>query len=38
MAQHFSPYLEWRFNPAVITAATKRQKRLLGDHEPGAYD
>jgi ectoine hydroxylase-related dioxygenase (phytanoyl-CoA dioxygenase family) len=38
MAQHFSPYLEWRFNPAVIAAATKRQKRLLGDHEPGAYD
>jgi ectoine hydroxylase-related dioxygenase (phytanoyl-CoA dioxygenase family) len=38
MAQHFSPYLDWRFNPAVIAAATKRQKRLLGDHEPGAYD
>jgi ectoine hydroxylase-related dioxygenase (phytanoyl-CoA dioxygenase family) len=38
MAQHFSPFLEWRFNPAVIAAATKRRKRLLGDHEPGAYD
>jgi Phytanoyl-CoA dioxygenase (PhyH) len=38
MAQHFSPYLEWRFNPVVIKAATKRQRRLLGDHEPGAYD
>ncbi len=38
MAQHFSPCLDWRFNPAVIAAATKRQRRLLGDHEPGAYD
>jgi hypothetical protein len=38
MAQHFSPYFEWRFNPAAIAAATKRQQRLLGDHEPGAYD
>jgi hypothetical protein len=38
MAQHFSPYLDWSFNPAVIKAATKRQRRLLGDHEPGAYD
>jgi Phytanoyl-CoA dioxygenase (PhyH) len=38
MAQHFSPFLDWRFNPDVIAAATKRQKRLLGDHEPGAYD
>jgi hypothetical protein len=38
MAQHFSPYLEWRFDPAVLAAATRRQRRLLGDHEPGAYD
>lgn len=38
MAQHFSPYLDWRFNPEVLAAATRRQKRLLGDHEPGAYD
>ena len=38
MAQHFSPRLDWRFNPEVIAAATKRQKRLLGDHEPAAYD
>jgi ectoine hydroxylase-related dioxygenase (phytanoyl-CoA dioxygenase family) len=38
MSQHFSPWLDWRFNPAVIAAATKRQRRLLGDHEPGAYD
>jgi hypothetical protein len=38
MAQHFSPYLEWRFNPAVIAACTLRQLRLLGDHSRGAYD
>jgi ectoine hydroxylase-related dioxygenase (phytanoyl-CoA dioxygenase family) len=38
MAQHFSPFLEWRFNPAVLAAATARQRRLLGDHDPGAYD
>jgi hypothetical protein len=38
MAQHFSPFLEWRFNPAVLTATTIRQRRLLGDHAPGAYD
>ena len=38
MAQHFSPYLDWRFNPAVLAAATKRQRRLLGDHDPGPYD
>ncbi|HSQ03280.1 MAG TPA: phytanoyl-CoA dioxygenase family protein, partial [Burkholderiales bacterium] len=38
MAQHFSPFMEWRFNPVVLAAATKRQRRLLGDHPPGAYD
>lgn len=38
MAQHFSPYIEWRFDPEVIAAATPRQRRLLGDHEPGPYD
>ena len=38
MAQHFAPYLDWRFNPAVIAAATPRQRRLLGDHPQGAYD
>ena len=37
-AQHFSPYLDWRFDARVIEAATKRQRRLLGDHQPGAYD
>jgi ectoine hydroxylase-related dioxygenase (phytanoyl-CoA dioxygenase family) len=38
MAQHFSPYMSWRFNPAVLAAASPRQRRLLGDHDPGAYD
>jgi ectoine hydroxylase-related dioxygenase (phytanoyl-CoA dioxygenase family) len=38
IAQKFSPYLEWRFNPRVIAACTPRQRRLLGDHKPGAYD
>jgi hypothetical protein len=38
MAQHFAPYFEWRFNPAVIAACTPRQRRLLGDHRQGAYD
>jgi ectoine hydroxylase-related dioxygenase (phytanoyl-CoA dioxygenase family) len=38
MAQHFSPYLAWRFDPHVLAAASKRQLRLLGHHDPGAYD
>lgn len=38
MAQHFSPYLDWRFDPRVLAAASRRQRRLLGDHGPGAYD
>jgi ectoine hydroxylase-related dioxygenase (phytanoyl-CoA dioxygenase family) len=38
MAQHFSPYLDWRFDPSVLAAASRRQRRLLGDHEPGPYD
>lgn len=38
MAQHFSPFLDWRFNPEVIVACNSRQRRLLGDHSEGAYD
>ncbi len=38
MAQHFSPFLAWRFDPAVLAACTPRQLRLLGDHPQGAYD
>lgn len=38
MAQHFAPFLEWRFNPDVLTACNARQRRLLGDHAEGPYD
>lgn len=38
MAPHFSPYLDWRFDTAVLAAATPRQRRLLGEHEPAAFD
>ncbi|MFO0803629.1 MAG: phytanoyl-CoA dioxygenase family protein [Gemmataceae bacterium] len=38
MANHFAPYLEWRFNPEVLAACTSLQRRLLGDHRQGAYD
>ncbi len=38
VAQKFSPYLDWRFNPQVLEEATPRQRRLLGDHEEAEYD
>ena len=38
MAQKFSPYLHWRFNPTVLAAATPRQRRLLGEHQEAEYD
>lgn len=38
VAQKFSPYLHWQFDPAVIAAATPRQRRLLGDHVEAEYD
>ena len=38
VAQKFSPYLTWQFNPEVLAAATPRQRRLLGEHEPSEYD
>lgn len=38
VAQKFSPYLEWRFNPAVLAACTTRQRRLLGEHVESEYD
>jgi hypothetical protein len=38
IAQQFSPYITWQFNPEVIEAASPRQLRLLGDHSQGAYD
>lgn len=38
VAQKFSPYLAFAFNPAVLAAATPRQRRLLGEHAPAEYD
>ena len=38
VAQKFSPYLRFRFDPAVLAAATPRQRRLLGEHAAAEYD
>ncbi|WP_312913379.1 phytanoyl-CoA dioxygenase family protein [Stutzerimonas nitrititolerans] len=38
VAQKFSPYLHFSFNPEVLAAASPRQRRLLGEHEPAEYD
>jgi ectoine hydroxylase-related dioxygenase (phytanoyl-CoA dioxygenase family) len=38
VAQHFVPFLGWRFNPAVVAACNPHQLRLLGEHPRGAYD
>ncbi|MNC55279.1 hypothetical protein D3C75_1048000 [compost metagenome] len=38
VAQKFSPYLHFQFNPAVLAAATPRQRRLLGEHAETEYD
>ena len=38
VAQKFSLYLDWQFNPSVLKACSPRHRRLLGDHRPGAYD
>ncbi|MBA1204090.1 phytanoyl-CoA dioxygenase family protein [Pseudomonas capeferrum] len=38
VAQKFSPYLQWQFDPRVIAAATPRQRRLLGEHAEAEYD
>lgn len=38
VAQKFSPYLLWQFNPDVLAAASPRQRRLLGEHEEAEYD
>jgi len=38
IAQQFSPYLRFQFNPEILDAATPRQRRLLGEHRGGAYD
>ncbi|BAN50747.1 phytanoyl-CoA dioxygenase family protein [Metapseudomonas resinovorans] len=38
VAQKFSPYLAFRFNPEVLAACTPRQRRLLGEHQAAEYD
>lgn len=38
VAQKFSPYLHFAFNPEVLAAATPRQRRLLGEHAASEYD
>jgi hypothetical protein len=37
MAQRFPPYIDWRYNPAVVAAANPRQARLIGKHNVSAY-
>lgn len=38
IAQQFSPYMQFQFNPEILACANARQRRLLGEHRPGAYD
>lgn len=38
IAHQFSPFLEWQFSPHILAQANPRQRRLLGDHQRGAYD
>lgn len=38
VAQKFSPYLAWQFNPEVLAACSPRQRRLLGEHAEAEYD
>ncbi len=38
VAQQFSPYLTFQFSNEVLANANPRQRRLLGEHRPGAYD
>lgn len=39
ITQKFPPYLNrFQFDPAILSRATDRQRRLLGEHEPSNYD
>ena len=38
IAQQFSPYLTFQFNPEILAVANPRQRRLLGEHKQAAYD
>ncbi len=38
IAQQFSPYLQFQFNPEILAVANQRQRRLLGEHKGTSYD
>lgn len=38
IAQQFSPFLTFALSNEVLATANPRQRRLLGEHRPGAYD
>lgn len=38
IAQHFTPYLEFKFDPSILDSANPRQRRLLGEHKRAEYD
>ncbi len=38
VAQKFSPYLNFSHSEHVVSQANERQKRILGNHQPSAYD
>ncbi|MYA60454.1 MAG: phytanoyl-CoA dioxygenase family protein [Chloroflexi bacterium] len=38
VVQKFPPYLDFRFDPAILAQATPRQRRYLGEHPFSNYD
>jgi Protein involved in biosynthesis of mitomycin antibiotics/polyketide fumonisin len=38
IAQQFSPYLKFQLSTEILETASPRQRRLLGEHQQGAYD
>jgi hypothetical protein len=37
IAQRFPPFLSFQFNPEILSQATPRQRRLLGEHRAGPF-
>lgn len=37
IAQRFPPFLSFQFDPGILSQATPRQRRLLGEHQPGPF-
>ncbi len=37
IAQRFPPFLSFQFDPEILSQATPRQRRLLGEHCPGPF-